>query len=137
VHATDSKPLPEPTPVSEPFWTALTNHQIRIQYSPALQRYIFYPRVVTPGLLNSNDLEWRTISGLGTLYSYTVADRPTAPAWKDSLPQYLAIVEWDCGPRISTELVNVDAGAVTVGMRVRPVFCDVHPGLTMLRYEPE
>ena len=131
-----TKPLPEATPVSAPFWAALREHRIRIQYSPSTRRFVFYPRILSPGSLQ-DDLEWHDISGLGSLYSFTVADRPTAPQWTDSLPQLLAIVEWDEGPRLSTELVNVAPDRLRVGMRLRPVFCDEPTDVTLLRYEPD
>jgi uncharacterized OB-fold protein len=128
--------MPEPTPVTEPFWNALREHKIRIQYSPSSDRYVFYPRVLAPRTL-ADDLEWREISGEGTLYTFTVADRPTAPPWADSVPQLLAIVEWDEGPRLSTEMVNVDPSELRVGMRVKPVFCDYPDNdITLLKYEP-
>lgn len=129
-------PLPEPTPVSAPFWRALREHRIEIQYSPSAGRYVFYPRTLAPRTL-ADDLEWREIDGAGTLFTYTVADRPTGPPWADALPQLLAVVEWDVGPRVSTELVDVERADIRIGMRVTPVFHDV-PGedLTLLRYRP-
>lgn len=129
-------PLPEPTPVSAPFWAALREHRIRIQYSPSSGRYVFYPRTLAPGTL-ADDLEWREIDGAGTLFTYTVADRPTGPPWADALPQLLAVVEWDVGPRVSTELVDVAPEDIRIGMRLTPAFCDV-PGtdVTLLRYRP-
>ena len=55
----------------------------------------------------------------------------------ESLPQYLAVVQWDAGPRISTELVDVARADIRIGMRVAPVFCDVpDTGITLLRYRP-
>ncbi|MDT5178322.1 MAG: uncharacterized protein QOJ95_2520, partial [Mycobacterium sp.] len=30
-----SKPMPSPTPTTQPFWDALREHKIRIQYSPS------------------------------------------------------------------------------------------------------
>jgi hypothetical protein len=130
------KPLPEPTPVTKPFWDGLREHKIKIQYSPSSGRYVFYPRVLAPGTL-ADDLEWREVSGAGTLYTFTVADRPTAPPWADALPQLLAIVELDEGPRLSSELVDVDPGELRVGMRLKAVFHD-SPGtdITMLRFAP-
>lgn len=130
------KPLPIPTPVSQPFWDGLRDHKIRIQYSPSGDRWIFYPRILAPGTL-ADDLEWREISGMGTLYTYTVARYPTAPPWADSLPQLLAVIELDEGPRFTSELVNVEPEHIEVGMRVQPVFSDV-PGanVTLLRYAP-
>lgn len=128
------KPMPEPTPVTRPFWDGLREHKIRIQYSPSAGRYVFYPRILAPGTL-ADDLEWREVSGAGTLYTFTVADRPTAPPWADALPQLLAIVELDEGPRLSSEMVDVAPGALRVGMRVKPVFHDYpEQDVTLLRF---
>jgi uncharacterized OB-fold protein len=128
------KPVPEPTPVSAPYWDGLRDRKIRIQYSPSTDRYVFYPRVLAPGSL-SDDLEWRTISGRATLYTFSVAAyRATAPPWADNLPQILAIGEWEEGVRFSTELVNVEAAQIAVGMPLRPVFVDVAAGVTLLKY---
>ena len=111
-------------------------HRILIQYSPSTGRYVFYPRTLAPGTL-ADDLEWREIDGAGSLYTYTVARRPTGPPWAEKLPQLLAVVEWDVGPRVSTELVDVEPDDIRIGMRVTPVFCDVpDAGITLLRYRP-
>ena len=66
------KPMPVKTPVSAPFWDALAEHKIRIQYSPSSEEYVFYPRILAPRTL-ADDLEWREISGAGTLYTFTIA----------------------------------------------------------------
>ncbi|MDT4893985.1 MAG: uncharacterized protein QOE97_3020 [Pseudonocardiales bacterium] len=130
------RPMPEATPVSAPFWDGLRDHVIRLQYSPSSGHYVFYPRLLAPGTL-ADDLEWREIDGAGTLYTFTVAERATAPFFADEVPQLLAVVEWDVGPRFSTELVDVDPVDIKVGMRLRPVFCDYpDAGVTLLRYAP-
>lgn len=133
-----TRPMPVKTPTSEPFWNALAEHRIVVQYSPSTQEYVFYPRVLAPRSL-ADDLQWREISGMGTLYSFTVARRPVGPHFADAVPQLLAIVEWDEGPRFSTEMVDVAPEDLSVGMRVKPVFCDypeafAGAGVTMLRY---
>ncbi|HEV7578814.1 MAG TPA: OB-fold domain-containing protein [Mycobacterium sp.] len=137
---TFERPMPVKTPTTAPFWDALAQHRIVIQYSPSLEAYVFYPRVRAPRTL-ADDLEWREISGMGTLYSFTVARRPVSPHFADAVPQLLAIVEWDEGPRFSTEMVlpadRADPAELSVGMRVRPVFFDYpEHDVTMLRYEP-
>ena len=136
----EPRPVPEPTPVSRPFWDGLAQHRILVQYSPSLQRYVFYPRMLAPGTL-ADDLEWREIDGAGTLYTFTIARRPTGPPWADALPQLPAVVQWDAGPRISTELVlesvNVEPSDIRIGMRVSPVFYDLpEAGITLLKYRP-
>ncbi len=35
--------------MSQPFWDALREHRILIQYSPSAGRYVFYPRTLAPG----------------------------------------------------------------------------------------
>jgi uncharacterized OB-fold protein len=131
-----SRPMPVPTPTSQPFWDALAEHKIRIQYSPSAQRYVFYPRILAPATL-ADDLQWREISGAAALYSYTVAHRPVAPHFADAVPHIIAVAQWDEGPRFATEIVNVDPAELRVGMRIQPVFVDVpDEGITLLRYEP-
>jgi uncharacterized protein len=129
-------PIPQPTDLTRPFWDGLRDGKVIIQYSPSAQQWVFYPRVLAPGTL-ADDLEWREITGDGQVYTYTIAYRPTSPAWRDRVPQIIAVVEVDEGARIPTELVGVDPGDVKVGMRVRPVFDRVPGGeAVLLKFEP-
>ena len=131
-----SRPMPVPTPTTQTFWDALTEHKIRIQYSPSAQRYVFYPRILAPGTL-ADDLEWRQISGAASLFTYTVAHRPVAPHFADGVVRIIAIGQWDEGPRFATEILNAEPSELRVGMRIRPVFVDVpEDGITLLHYEP-
>jgi len=128
------KPLPVPTPQTQPFWDALAEGRVELQHCADCERYIYYPRTHCPGCL-TRDLEWRELSGNGVVHTYTVARRPTAPPWSEDLPQLIAVVELDEGPRLTTELVNVEPDAIEVGMRVQPVFQAVGEA-TLLLYEP-
>jgi uncharacterized protein len=128
--------MPLPTPVSQPYWDGLRRHEVWIQYSPSLGRYVFYPRVLAPGTL-ADDLQWRQISGAGTLVSFAVAQRPVAPQFADAVPHLLGVVEWDEGPRFATELVDVAPEDLVVGMPVAPVFVDIPDhDVTLLKYAP-
>ncbi len=129
-------PLPTPIDRTQPFWDGLREGRVRIQYSPSSDQWVFYPRSHAP-LTLADDLEWRDISGEGTLYTYTIARRPTAPDFAGQEPQIIAVVELDEGPRLTSTLVNVEETAIEVGMRVRPVFDHVaDTETTLLRYEP-
>ena len=128
------RPLPHPTPTSQPFWDGLREGRVLLQFSPSTGEWVFYPRNRAPGSL-AGDLEWREVSGEGTVYTFTVARRPTAPAWAEDVPRLIAVVELDEGPRLTTELVDVEPEAIHIGMRVRPVFQDEGP-VTMLRFAP-
>ena len=130
------KPLPVPTATSQPFWEALTRHEVHIQQCAACRAWVYYPRAFCPKCL-SPELEWKQVSGRGTLYSFTITRRPTAPFWADELPQLIAVVELDEGPRLTSTLCNVEEGDIRVGMRLQPFFDDVTgKHVTLLRYEP-
>ena len=48
---TFERPMPVKTPTTAPFWDALAQHRIVIQYSPSSDAYVFYPRVRAPRTL--------------------------------------------------------------------------------------
>lgn len=107
-----------------------------MQRCTACERLVFYPRSNCPFCL-SPELEWQRIAGMGIVYTFTVARRPTAPPFADEVPQKIAIIELDEGPRLTSTLVNIEPGDIKIGMRVRPVFDDVAgSNITLLRYEP-
>ena len=129
-----NKPLPQPTPISAPFWDGLKAHEVRIQQCDH-GHWLFFPRTHCP-TCGSRALTWKTVSGEGTLYTYTVARVPTLPEFSDEMPQLLAVVELDQGVHINTTLVGVQPEDLNVGQRVRPVF-DERPGsVTLLRFTP-
>ena len=128
------KPLPHPTPKTQPFWDALKDHRIDLQQCDDCHKWVFFPRAHCPHCFSRN-LSWKTISGEGELHTFTVSRLPTLPELADEMPQKLAVVELDEGPHINTTLVGVDEGDIKVGMRVKPVFDDIVPGeVTLLRY---
>lgn len=130
-----NKPLPHPTPISQPWWDGLKTHQVRLQQCERCSTWVFFPRAHCPHCA-SPKLAWHTVSGEGTLYTWTVARVPTLPEFSDEMPQVLAVVQLDEGPHLNTTLVGVDPSALSVGLRLRPVF-DERPGsATLLRYAP-
>lgn len=130
-----NKPLPHPTTISAPFWDGLKAHEVRIQQCEEHGHWLFFPRTHCP-TCGSRKLAWRTVSGTGTLYTFTVGRIPTLPEFTDEMPQLLAVVELDEGVHINTTMVGVDPDALKVGMRVRPVFDDRPGEVTLLRYTP-
>lgn len=129
-----NKPLPQPTPISAPYWDGLKAHEVRLQQC-ANGHWLFFPRMHCP-TCGARQLAWKTVSGEGTLYSFTVARVPTLPEFSDEMPQLLAVVALDEGVHVNTTLVGVEPAAVRIGQRLRPVF-DERPGsVTLLRYTP-
>jgi uncharacterized protein len=129
-----NKPLPRPVERSKPFWEALKAHRVDLQQCSDCSHWIYYPRLHCPRCF-SCDLSWKTISGMGTLLTFTIARVPTLPVFADEMPQLLAVVRLDEGPHLNTTMVGVTEDELTIGMRVEPVFDDVMDGqATLLRY---
>jgi len=132
---TTAKPRPRPTPTSQPFWDGLARHEVRIQHCAVCEAWVHYPRSRCPVCLTDR-LTWETVAPEGTVYTFTVARRPTAPMFADEVPQIIAVVELGVGVHVTTTLVDTDPDDVAIGMAVSAVFEPGDDGVTMLRFRP-
>lgn len=130
-----SKPLPSPTVATQPFWDALSEHKLMLQQSKKTGKVIYYPRAVSP-YGPKDTLTWVECSGKGRVYSFTVARRPTAPQWADDGPYVIAMVKLKEGAVVTANILNCAPEDVRVGMKVRALFVDVTPEVTLLQFEP-
>jgi uncharacterized OB-fold protein len=131
--------------VSQPFWDALRDERVELQRCDDCGRWVYYPRSRCPACL-SDRLTWTRVEGDGTVYTFSIAEQPTAPPFADEVPQLLAIVELAEGVRMSTTLVDVAPSAIHIGMPVAPVFDHAvdgdgngdgdGDGITLLRFRP-
>lgn len=128
------KPLPHPTPVTQPFWDAAREHRFIL---PRRRdgRYFWYPRVLAPGGLDDG-WEWAPASGRGVVYSFTVDRRGTALAFAGDVPYVIAIVELEEGPHFTTNIVGCAVDDVRIGMPVEAQFDDVDAETTLVRFRP-
>lgn len=130
------KPYPVPTPDSRPFWNGLAEQKILLKHCRDCDCVFHYPRVTCPNCLSS-DLDWKQASGQGTLYTYTISRRPTHPLFADEVPQLMAVVELEEGPRITSTLLNVPEDNIQIGMALTPVFeHNEKEKITLLRFQP-
>ncbi len=130
----NTMPLPVPTPVSEPFWQAAREHRLAIQRCPG--GHVFaYARSHCPVCLAAGH-EWVDASGRATLYSYTVARRPTSPDFEGETPYVIAIIALEEGPHIMSRLVEIEPEDVRIGMSLEVVFDDVTPEVSLPYFRP-
>lgn len=128
------KPMPLATKISAPFWQALKENQLKIQQCNHCDGWVFYPRNHCIHCF-AHDLEWKQVSGEGTLYSYTLTRIPTMPEFSDEMPQALAVVELEQGVRINSTLIDVAEEDIKIGMALKAVFDKVSvDGDTLLRF---
>ena len=127
-------PLPQPTPESQPFFDALKQRRLLIQRCTDCGNAYYYPRPFCPACLSSA-VEWEQASGKGKLYSFVINHR-AAPGFV--APYIIAVVELDEGPRMMSNLVDVepDPAMVRCEMPVEIVFDEVDEDFTLPRFRP-
>lgn len=127
--------LPRPGTLTEPFWKAARRGELRVQRCSSCARHVFYPRLNCPHC-GSAELQWVTASGRGTVFTFTVARRPTHPAFADRVPYVIGIVELEEGPRMTTNIVQCDPDSVYIGMPVKVVFEDADEKIALVYFRP-
>lgn len=122
-------PIPEPTPLTMPFWNGLEKRQLIIQRCNTCHRYQFYPRNFCIHC-ESRVLTWEPVSSRGHIYSYTITMR--APGPDVAVPYVVAIVELAEGPRMLSNIVDCDPFQIEVGAAVVADFRRENPNEPML-----
>ena len=92
--------------MTRPFWDGLAADEVRLQRCRACGLGVLSPSALLDVPVRRRSTG-TTVSGRGTVYSFTVARQATHPAFADEVPQLLAIVELDEGVRMTTTLVGV------------------------------
>jgi hypothetical protein len=132
-----AKPLPQPDPITQPFWESVKAHAMRVQRCTACGRFVFFPRALCPNCF-SDQLEWTPVSGHGVVHAFTIPHRHPSPAFQPDLPYVVAIVELEEGVRLMTNLVGVptDPAQIAVGMPVEVTYDDVTDEVTLPKFRP-
>ncbi len=129
----EGTPLPRPTPLSSPHWEGCREGELRIQRCDDCGTYVFIPGPVCTNCF-SEALEWVATSTRGTVYSYTVVHRPQRPQFK--VPYVVAIVEFEEGFHLMTNLIGVEPDAVRIGMPVEAEFVERSETITLPYFKP-
>ncbi|HEX5940153.1 MAG TPA: Zn-ribbon domain-containing OB-fold protein [Dehalococcoidia bacterium] len=131
------KPVPSPSPEAEPYWKAAREHKLNLPFCSVCSEFFWFPRPFCPKCF-SWGIEWRSVSGKGKLYTYAIQYRPQMPGFESELPYITAIVELDEGPRLMTNLVEVDADPAVIkcDMPVEVVFAEINDELALPKFRP-
>ena len=130
----DRRPLPQPSPLTRPFWDGARRHELWIQRCRACGTHLFYPRRLCTSC-GSTDLDWVETSGRGSVFTYTIARRPTHPAFADRVPYVIAVVELEEGPKLTTNIVGIDPDDVRIGMPVVATYEDLDD-VSLVNFQP-
>jgi len=128
-------PRPNSYMDTQPFWDAANKGKLVVQFCTDSGVPQFVPRPVSIGN-GSRRVEWREVSGRGTVYSYT----NTFNAWpghEARLPYLCALVELEEGLRLLCNLYNVKAEDVRIGMPVKVCWERLSDEINYFAFEPE
>jgi uncharacterized OB-fold protein len=114
-------PEPPPDDLSEQFWRAGLEGQIRLQECDECHHIRFPLSTICPRCL-SEVFHWTDLSGNGQVQSFIRFHRAYDPSWADAVPYVVALVDLDEGPTLVSNIVGVGSGNVAVGDVVRVVF---------------
>ena len=119
-----------------PFWEATRQKKLVIQYCKTAKKFQHFPRPVSIYTGRRRDIEWREVSGKGTVFSYTIAHRGTPP-FHGAEPYAIASVTLDEGVNLIAGMVNCKAEDLKVGMKVKAYWHPLDNGEHLLMWQPD
>ncbi len=126
-----SRPLPEITDLTEPFWAAAKDRRLEIQRCDGCGTFRFPPEYGCAAC-GSMLATWTKVSGRAELYTWTEAHPPLLPYFMKRAPWPLAVVQLEEGPRMATNLVDDASEDYEIGMTLRADFEDISDDVTLV-----
>ncbi len=125
---------PTPRSFSRPYWEGTRQKKLLLQFDPRSGKYQFFPRANS--LFDGHRaLEWREVSGKGTVFTYTIARRGP-PSFRGKEPYLIATVTLDVGVNIIANIVHCGLADIAIGMKVKPYWLPLANGTHLLMFEP-
>lgn len=132
---TVAKPIPEPDEYSAPFFDGAANNQLVIRHCKACDAFLApAARICTECL--GEDVEWRAVSGTGTLHTFGVMHQRYHPGFDGEIPYNIAVVQLKEGPRMQSNIVGCANGELRVGMALVATFEKVGEGVYLPKFKP-
>lgn len=134
---TDVEPiLPVVTEDNGPYWASAREHALKLPFCVSCEAAFYPPQSRCPRCLR-DAVEWRTVSGRGTIYSWVTVHQVYDRSFADRVPYVVATVELKEGPKLITNIVNCEPDVVRANMSVRIVYNDVTDDVALVQFEPD
>ena len=133
--AAREKPIPVTDELSQPFWDAAKQHRLVIQRCGECRYYNHPPRPVCERC-SSQRLEFATVSGRGTIYTFTVMHQPSVAGFEDEVPYITIVVELAEQPLLFmvSNLPHAEKDKIRIGGRVEVRFEERGPELVLPQF---
>jgi uncharacterized OB-fold protein len=130
-----TKPLPELTPVTRPFWEGARARKLLVQQCRPCGVLRFPPSPVCPECL-SPSADWVETSGRARVVSWVVFHQIYFEGFRAEAPYNVALVRLDEGPLLLTNVVGIPNERLEIGMPVAVVFEDATAEVTVPKFRP-
>ncbi len=107
----------------QPFWNAIDAGTFVLARCTCGTYYARLQACLQCGA-DANAVTWVPASGRGSVRTFVVFDKPYHPYFEERLPYVVAVVTLEEGPEITTNIVETDVSAITIGMPVHIVISD-------------
>jgi uncharacterized protein len=130
-----TKPMPAISSLNQAYWDGLKRREFVMPKCQACGKIWYPPTPFCPECW-SRDFGWEKLSGRGTVNSWVVFHQAYFLSFKDDIPYNVAEVELEEGPRLLTNLVEVDDVDIQIGMPVEIIFDDITDEVTLAKFRP-
>lgn len=130
-----AKPVPVVAPWARPFWDAAREGRLILQHCEDCDRVIHYPRMACPHC-SSKNLDWKSASGRGTIYSFTVVESNAPSAFAGDVPYVVAVIRLDEGVQMLSNIVECDHDELVCDLQVEVVFEHLNDDFTLPKFRP-
>jgi uncharacterized OB-fold protein len=120
---------------TQPFWDAAKEGRFLLRRCSACGRAHHYPRPFCP-FCWSEDVPWEDASGRAVLYTWSTVFRNDLPPFGDQVPYVAAVVDLEEGPRVMTQLVDVEQDELAIGMALQVVYRPLSDDITAPYFTP-
>ncbi|TSD40417.1 OB-fold domain-containing protein [Rhodococcus sp. KBS0724] len=117
IHVDAKRPQPHVIPSTAPYWAAAAEDRLELPRRGGTA-WEPYPR---PG--TGADYDWAETSTTGTVYTFSIMQ--FSPYDDLPAPFVVGLVQLDDGPRVMTNIVEIEPNEVTIGMKVEFTFIDL------------
>lgn len=128
-----TKPLPAMQGLSKEFYDWCKRGELRFQRCSRCGEWRHVPREMCAAC-GSFDWEWAKSTGRGTVFTWTVVERPMHPAFADALPYAPVVVEMTEGVRLLSRVVDCTPADLEIGMTVEVVFDAVTEDVSLPKF---
>jgi uncharacterized OB-fold protein len=120
---------------TQPWWNAARERRLVAAKCGSCGRFRMPPTPFCPHCL-SQRIEWPTLSGRGTLFSYTIVRRAVVPAMEACIPYVPALIDLEGAPgaRLTSNIVDVPVDDIRIGAAVKVVFVERGDAVVVPRF---